>query len=110
MPGLSRVYAATSVPAMAAKATGPSAAASGFASNAWPPRGHVLRHRSSLLIGSSPQLFDLLGQDAGEVLPALLVAAAPLVVGEPAVRQHQVGGAAGRRHLDGHPGLHPAAP
>src|SRR5438445_9579521 len=58
--------------------------------------------------GSSPQLFDLLGQDAGEVLPALLVAAAHLVVGEPVVRQHQVGGAAGRRHLDGHPGLEPA--
>src|SRR6266851_10379986 len=32
--------------------------------------------------GSSPQPFDLLGQDAGEVLPALLVAAAHLVVGE----------------------------
>src|SRR6267378_5789668 len=45
--------------------------------------------------GSSPQPFDLLGQDAGEVLPALLVAAAHLVVGEPVVRQHQVGGAAG---------------
>src|SRR5438445_7122248 len=40
--------------------------------------------------GSSPQPFDLLGQDAGEVLPALLVAAAHLVVGEPVVRQHQV--------------------
>src|SRR5881409_1551014 len=58
--------------------------------------------------GSSPQPFDLLGQDAGEVLPALLVAAAHLVVREPVVRQHQVGGAAGRRHLDGHPGLEPA--
>src|SRR5437667_662955 len=58
--------------------------------------------------GSSPQPFDLLGQDAGEVLPALLVAAARLVVGEPVVRQHQVGGAAGRRHFDGHPGLEPA--
>src|SRR5437870_3057922 len=58
--------------------------------------------------GSSPQSFDLLGQDAGEVLPALLVAAAHLIVGEPVVRQHQVGGAAGRRHLDGHPGLEPA--
>src|SRR5712664_4376382 len=58
--------------------------------------------------GSSPQPFDLLGQDAGEVLPALLVAAAHLVVGEPVVRQHQVGGAAGWRHLDGHPGLEPA--
>src|SRR3989442_5910496 len=58
--------------------------------------------------GSSPQPFDLLGQDAGEVLPALLVAAAHLVVGEPVVRQHEVGGAAGRRHLDGHPGLEPA--
>src|SRR3989475_8625819 len=60
--------------------------------------------------GSSPQSFDLLGQDAGEVLPALLVAAAHLIVGEPVVRQHQVGGAAGRRHLDGHPGLEPARP
>src|ERR1700732_2080405 len=40
--------------------------------------------------GSSPQRFDLLGQDAGEVLPALLVATAHLVVGEPVVRQHQV--------------------
>src|SRR5438445_261946 len=58
--------------------------------------------------GSSPQPFDLLGQDAGEVLPALLVAAAHLVVGEPVVRQHEVGGAAGRRHLDGNPGLEPA--
>src|SRR2546429_3197800 len=57
--------------------------------------------------GSSPQPFDLLGQDAGEVLPARLVAAAHLVVGESVVRQHQVGGAAGRRHLDGHPGLEP---
>src|SRR3989442_6084991 len=57
---------------------------------------------------SSPQPFDLLGQDAGEVLPALLLAAAHLVVVEPVVRQHQVGGAAGRRHLDGHPGLEPA--
>src|SRR6266545_5495245 len=56
----------------------------------------------------SPQPFDLFGQDAGEVLPALLVAAPHLVVGEPVVRQHQVGGAAGRRHLDGHPGLEPA--
>src|SRR5882672_8402794 len=44
---------------------------------------------------SSPQPFDFLGQDAGEVLPAILVTAAHLVVGEPAVRQHQVGGAAG---------------
>src|SRR5258707_15808546 len=52
--------------------------------------GHVLRHRSSLLpSGSSPQPFDLLGQDAGEVLPAVLVATAHLVVGEPVVRQHQ---------------------
>src|SRR5438128_8699946 len=58
--------------------------------------------------GPSPQPFDLLGQDAGEVLPALLVAATHLVVGEPVVRQHQVGGAAGRRQLDGHPGLEPA--
>src|SRR5437879_5615094 len=49
----------------------------------------------ALLSFLSPQPFDLLGQDAGEVLPALLVAAAHLVVGEPAVRQHQVGGAAG---------------
>src|SRR5438132_14336243 len=57
---------------------------------------------------SSPQPFDLLGQDAGEVLPAILVAAAHLVVGEPVVRQYQVGGAAGRRHLDSHPGLEPA--
>src|SRR6267143_230948 len=58
--------------------------------------------------GPSPQPFDLLGQDAGDVLPALLVAAAHLVVGEPVVRQHEVGGAAGRRHLDGHPGLESA--
>src|SRR6184192_1524099 len=56
----------------------------------------------SCLPVSSPQPFDLLGQDAGEVLPALLVAAAHLVVGESVVRQHQVGGAAGRRQLDGH--------
>src|SRR5256712_4215233 len=62
----------------------------------------------SFLPGSSPQPFDLLGQDAGEVLPALLVAAAHLVVGEPVVRQYQIRGAAGRRHLDGHPGLEPA--
>src|SRR5229473_7265236 len=60
------------------------------------------------VLPSSPQPFDLLGQDAGEVLPALLVAAAHLVVGEPVVRQHQVGGAAGWRHLDGHPGFEPA--
>src|SRR5213594_4020389 len=59
-------------------------------------------------LASSPQPFDLLGQEAGEVLPALLVATAHLVVGEPVVRQHQVGGATGRRHLDGHPGLEPA--
>src|SRR5437773_6988444 len=58
--------------------------------------------------GSSPQPFDLLGQDAGEVLPALLVAAAHLVVGEPVVRQHQLRGAAGRRDLEGHAGLEPA--
>src|SRR5882672_3421759 len=62
----------------------------------------------ALLSFPSPQPFDLLGQDAGEVLPAVLVATAHLVVGEPVVRQHQVGGAAGRRHLDGHPGLEPA--
>src|SRR5256885_78582 len=62
----------------------------------------------SFLPCSSPQPFDLLGQDAGEVLPALLVAAAHLVVGEPVVRQYQIRGAAGRRHLDGHPGLEPA--
>src|SRR6267143_1632278 len=41
--------------------------------------------------GPSPQPFDLLGQDAGDVLPALLVAAAHL-------------------HLDGHPGLESARP
>src|SRR5438874_5003336 len=62
----------------------------------------------SCLPVSSPQPFDLLGQDAGEVLPALLVAAAHLVVGEPVVRQYQIRGAAGRRHLEGHPGLEPA--
>src|SRR6058998_2865551 len=68
----------------------------------------VLPRKRSRGPGSSPQPFDLLGQDAGEVLPALLVAAAHLVVGEPVVRQHQLGGAAGRGHLDGHPGLEPA--
>src|SRR5205809_344142 len=54
--------------------------------------------------GSSPQPLDLRGQDAGEVLPALLVAAAHLVVGEPVLRQHQVGGAAGRLRAGGGPG------
>src|SRR5947208_13912378 len=33
-----------------------------------------------------------LGTDAGLALPALLVLAAPLIVGEPSVRQHRTGG------------------
>src|SRR5205814_6334188 len=41
----------------------------------------VLPRKRSRGPGSSPQPFDLLGQNAGEVLPALLVAAAHLVVG-----------------------------
>src|SRR5260370_3937022 len=81
-----------------------------FASRAFP--SHCLASASLFpplaVLPSSPQPLDLLGQDAGEVLPALLVAAAHLVVGEPVVRQHQVGGAARRRHLHGHPGLEPA--
>src|SRR5438094_408965 len=48
MPGLSRVYVATSVPVMAAKATGPSAAASGFASSAWRPRH---RRKRDVVVG-----------------------------------------------------------
>src|SRR5438552_15396893 len=59
----------------------------------------------SCLPVSSPQPFDLLGQDAGEVLPTLLVAAPHLVLGAPVVPQYQIRGAAGRRHLEGHPGL-----
>src|SRR6266545_1131399 len=54
---------------------------------------------------SSPQVLDPLGKAAGVMLPALIVLAAHSVVGEPVVRQHHFGGAAGRRQLDGHPGL-----
>src|SRR5207245_54682 len=52
--------------------------------------------------GEEARPMTLLGEDARDVLPSRFVTPAHLVVGEPAVRQRQVGAAARRRQLEGH--------